>query len=132
MVKTKKTTKSGQNKDKILTGHKYSTEFVRATIYLYHMFNEIEKSPLIAWFEDFDKEKDPEKALETWMQMADSFQLLKQEEPKNKDKHKKTYKVLLDISKGITLEELTTPPNDTGLNEREIVKIYNTYNSIRE
>lgn len=134
MAKTKKTTKSSkENKTHTSPGsHKFSTEFVRATIYLYHMFHELDKSPLIAWFEDFDKEQDPEKALETWLRMADTYQLLKQEEPKNIEKHKRIYKLLVILSEGISLEEVLTPPNETGLSEKDIIKIYNTFNSIKE
>ena len=135
MIKTKKATKTSQNKTKIHTlpgNHKFSTEFIRATIYLYHMFHELDKSPLIAWFEDFDKEPFPEKTLETWLRMADTYQLLKQEEPKNIEKHKKIYKLLVILSTGITLEEVLTPQNDTGLGEKDIVEIYNTFNSIKE
>ena len=132
MAKTKKTTKSNHKTHTLPGNHKFSTEFVRATIYLYHMFHEIEKSPLIAWFEDFDKEPHPEKALETWLRMADTFQLMKQEEPKNIEKHKKIYKLLVILSTGISLEEILTPPNDTGLSEKDIILVYNTFNSIKE
>jgi hypothetical protein len=36
------------------------------------------------------------------------------------------------LSTGITLEEVLTPPNDTGLSEKDIIEIYNTFNSIKE
>ncbi len=58
--------------------------------------------------------------------------LLNGSEPKNAEKHKKIYKLLVTLSTGITLEEVLTPPNETGLNEKDIIKIYNTFNSIKE
>lgn len=135
--KSRKTPKVNHGKEKThyqpQRNHKFSVEFVRATIYLYHVFHEIDQAPLIAWFEEFDRSQDPEKELQKWIHMANCFQLLTQEEQKNLEKHKRIYKTLLDISAGITLEKILSHPdfNQKGLSEQEVQKIYDTYTSIR-
>lgn len=105
--------------------HTFSLEFIRATIYLQYVFHKVDPSPFIKWFEDFDRDANPEKELKIWLHLAKCFEkLTKKSTDINKDKQ--TYKVLLSFSTGMTPEEVSVS-KDITLTKKEIKQIYDSF-----
>jgi hypothetical protein len=86
--------------------NKFSVEFIRATIYLHQLFFNVSPSPLMKWFEDFDRDSNPEKELHIWLYIAEIYKALTQDHPDDTNINKQIFTILVKISTGMKPKEI--------------------------
>lgn len=81
-------------------GHEFSEEFKDATRYVQQTLYEVDGSSFEEWMDDFDRDANPERELEIWVRIANTYEEIKKEYPNDLKIKDDIYRTLLFSSMG--------------------------------